>query len=276
VPVVVVSGRLSERALGRYRLAAPLFRSALKNVAAFGMQTEADARRAVALGAPPERMRVTGSLKASRRPEGAGPPVGGLDARRLLVAASTQPGEEELVLDACRDLWAEHGDLLLLLAPRRPERFSAAERLVAERGIRYERRSSMGAEVSSGAQVLLLDSVGELPRFLPAAWAVFVGGTVAPLGGHNLLEPATFARPVAFGPHTENVAAAAAALIAAGGGEVVRNAGDLERFWRRILADRRAADEMGLRARRVAEEGAGAIERTWELLAPYLGAERCA
>lgn len=274
VPVVVVSGRLSERALGRYRLAAPLFRAALANVAAFGMQSEADAARVIELGAPSERVRVTGSLKASRRPENRS--AGKLGERRVLVAASTQPGEEEVVLDACRELWDEFGDLLLLLAPRRPERFADAERLLAERRIRYERRSAMQTEVSADTQALLLDSLGELPRLLPGARAVFVGGTIAPLGGHNLLEPATFARPVAFGPHTENVAEAAAALIEAGGGEMVRDAGDLQRLWRRLLADRAAADEMGLRAQRVAERGAGALERTWELLAPHLEAKRCA
>jgi 3-deoxy-D-manno-octulosonic-acid transferase len=274
VPVVVVSGRLSEPALRRYRLVAPLFRAALSNVAAFGMQTDGDAARVVSLGVAGERVRVTGSLKASRRPENVEPPVGEIAARPLLVAASTQPGEEELVLDACRNLWAAHPDLLVLIAPRRPERFAGVARLVAERGIRYERRSSMGGAVRGETQVLVLDSVGELTRFFPAARAVFVGGTVAPLGGHNILEPATHARPVAFGPHTENVAGAAAALIASGGGEVVRNAADLERFWRRMLDDRPAAEETGLRARRAAEEGAAVIERTWELLAPFLGADR--
>ncbi len=273
-PVVVVSGRLSERSLRRYGWARPLFRAAVQSVAAFGMQTPADAERIMALGAPAERVRVTGSLKASRRPPAAPAtaPLNGLTGRPLLVAASTQPGEEEFVLGACGDLWGLCPDILLLLAPRRPERFSAVEQVVRRAGVRYQRRSAREANVDGETQVVLLDTVGELTQFLPFARAVFVGGTVAPLGGHNVLEPAVYGKPVAFGPNTENVADAARALIEQGGGALVREPADLAAVWRRLLLDPERAEAMGARARAVADAWADALEQTWNLLAPYVGA----
>jgi 3-deoxy-D-manno-octulosonic-acid transferase len=188
----------------------------------------------------------------------------------VFVAASTQPGEEELVLDAAADWWADAAAPLLVIAPRRPERFDSVARLVEERGLRYQRLSAMH-DLGQTTQVLVLDTLGDLVRFLPAARAVFVGGTIAPIGGHNVLEPAACAKPVAFGPHTENVAAAAAALLARGGAERVHSAADLARFWSGCLADRPGAERMGEKAREVACASPDVLERTWEIIAPFLG-----
>jgi len=271
--IAVVSGRLSARALQRYRWAGPLFPSALAKIDAFGMQTSADAERIIGLGAPPERVHVTGSLKASALPPAPPPPpLEGLDARRVLVAASTQPGEEEFVLQAFAALQRVYRDALLIVAPRRPERFDAVAALVAATGRPWRRRSAPGGAVGPEVQIVVLDSLGELVRFLPPAWAVFVGGTVAPLGGHNVLEPASYGRPVAFGPHTENVADAAAALCAAGGAEVVHTPGELAEYWDGLLARRAAADAAGQRARAAAAVRADALEHTWAMLAPLLEA----
>ncbi|MEO8604322.1 MAG: glycosyltransferase N-terminal domain-containing protein [bacterium] len=269
----IVSGRVSARSAERYRWAGPLFRAALGGVQAFGMQTEADAERIVGLGAPAARVRVTGSLKAARllMPD-TPPPLAGLEARRVLLAASTQPGEEEFVLQAFAALGRVYRDALLILAPRRPERFEAVAELLAAAGLRWARRSALADAVPDETQVLLLDSLGEVTQFLPAAWVAFVGGTVAPgIGGHNVLEPAVASRPVAFGPHTDNVAAAAAALCAAGAAEVVRTPGELAEYWDGLLARREAADAAGARGRSVALARAESLERTWELVAPLLG-----
>jgi 3-deoxy-D-manno-octulosonic-acid transferase len=274
-PVAMVSGRLSARALARYRWAGPLFPAALAHVSAFAMQTGADAERIIALGAAPERVRVTGSLKASTAPAAAAPPpLDGLAQRRVLVAASTQPGEEEFVLRAFAALQPLYRDTLLILAPRRPERFDAVAGLAATSGLPWQRRSALAGAVGSDVAVLVLDTLGELVRFFPAAWAVFVGGTVAPLGGHNVLEPAAHGRPVAFGPHTANVAAAAAALCAAGGGAVVHTPAELAEHWVGLLALRAAADAAGARARAALTASADALERTWEMVMPLL--EECA
>ena len=274
-PAAIVSGRLSARTAERARWAGPLFPAALAEVAAFGMQSAADAERIIALGAAPARVRVTGSLKAARQASGlAPPPLGGLDGRRVLLAASTHAGEEALVLQACATLTRVYRDALLILAPRRPERFAVVAELLAAGGVRWARRSALQGDVPADVQVLLLDSVGEVARFLPAAWVAFVGGTLnESVGGHNVLEPATYGRPTAFGPHTANVAAAAAALRAADAAEVVRTPGELAQYWDGLLARREAADAAGARGRAVATARAGALERTWELIAPLLGVE---
>lgn len=268
-PVALVSGRLSARALARYRWAGSLFRAALAHVAAFAMQSEADAERIIALGAAPDRVRVTGSLKAAAVPDAVPPPLAGLDGRRVVVAASTQPGEETFVLQAFVLLQRVYRDALLILAPRRPERFDAVAQLASETGLLSARRSQLAGDVPADVRVVVLDTLGELVRFLPSAWAVFVGGTVAPLGGHNVLEPATYGKAVAFGPHTQNVAAAAAALCATGGAVVVHTPAELAEHWDRLLADRATADAVGARAR-AAIAGGDALERTWAMLAPLL------
>jgi 3-deoxy-D-manno-octulosonic-acid transferase len=269
-PVALVSGRLSARALARYRWAGPLFPAALAHVAAFAMQSEADAERIIALGAAPSRVRVTGSLKTAASTDAPPPPLGGLDGRRVVVAASTQPGEEAFVLQAFAALQRVYRDALLILAPRRPERFDEVAQLVAETGLPSARRTQLAGDVPAQVRIVVLDTLGELVRFLPSAWAVFVGGTVAPLGGHNVLEPATFGKAVAFGPHTQNVAAAAASLCATGGGVIVHTPAELAEHWDRLLADRAAADAAGARAR-AAVAGGEALERTWAAVAPLLG-----
>jgi 3-deoxy-D-manno-octulosonic-acid transferase len=270
--LIVASGRISERSQRGYRWVAPLVRTALGYVDRFGMQTDADATRILALGAPAERVQVTGSLKAVAGGEDGGPPpLAGIDTRPLLVAASTQPGEEELVLAACAQLWRRHPRAILLIAPRRPERFDEVEACVARAGVRYQRRNQVRGPLGKDTQVLLLDSVGELIRFLPFATAVFVGGTLAPLGGHNVLEPARFGKPVAFGPSLDNVAEAARELCRQQGAVLVHGHADLARHWGQCLDDRAFAAAMGACARAVAAAGSAVLEQTWALIAPYLG-----
>ena len=272
-PVVMVSGRVSHRSERGYRWAGPLIRTALRSVSRFGMQTASDAQRIISLGAPKERVFVTGNLKGGRRaPSGNTPALAGLDDRPVLIAASTQPGEEEFVLAACEPLWKVEARLLLVIAPRRPERFGAVTDLVARSGLRYERRSAMHDRVAPETQVLILDTVGELLHLFSASSAVFVGGTIAPMGGHNVLEPAAYGKPVAFGPSTANVAGAAEELCRAGGAVRVRESLDLQRFWEQALIEPDKACEMGARAGGVvAEMHANVVERTWAIVEPYLG-----
>jgi len=269
-PIAIVSGRLSARALEQYRWGGPLFPAALAQVTAFGMQTSEDAERIIALGAPAARVRITGSLKASQALAVLPPPLTGMEGRRVLIAASTQPGEEEFVLQAFAALRHVYRDALLVLAPRRPERFDQVADLVAKAGFASARRSALDGAVGADLQVLVLDTLGELVRFYSVAWAVFVGGTVAPLGGHNVREPAAYGRPVAFGPHTENVADAAAALCSTGGGAVVETPAGLLQWWDGLLAYRSAADAAGERARTAAARG-NTLDATWAMLEPLLG-----
>jgi 3-deoxy-D-manno-octulosonic-acid transferase len=272
VPSLIVSGRISVRAAARYAWVRWLTRAALSQVAAFAMQTDADAARIVALGAPAERVQVLGSLKFAREAASGMETAQAQETRALgnrrpvLVAASTHPGEEQLVLDACAGLWTAHPALLLVIAPRRPERFEEVERLLAQTGLRYARRSQLGGPVADATQVLLLDTLGELPNLLPAARAVFVGGTVAPIGGHNVLEPAVFGKPVAFGPHTANVSVAAEALLAGAAATRVHDASALGAEWRRLLTQPEVAAQMGARGRAVVAAHAVVAQRTFALL----------
>ncbi|MBI4515268.1 MAG: 3-deoxy-D-manno-octulosonic acid transferase [Deltaproteobacteria bacterium] len=274
VPAVVVSGRVSERAAARYAWVRPIVRASLRRVAAFAMQTEADAARIIALGAPSERVRVVGSLKYARGVPAAVPDglrqLDGLARRPVLIAASTQPGEEQFVLNACGAVWAAHPDCLLVLAPRRPERFDEVEQLLVQAGVRHQRRSRLGRCVQPQTQVLLIDSVGELPGLLSLASSVFVGGTVAPLGGHNVLEPAAAGVAVCFGPHTENVAEAAAALLCRGGGTLTREARELGAAWVRALAEPEAARARGRQALAVVQARSAVVAETLALVEAVL------
>lgn len=280
VPVALVSGCVSARSAARYARIRPLVRAALSRVGAFAMQTEADAARIVSLGANPQRVAVTGNLKFARGLPRLGtargkalPDTGG---RPVLVAASTHPGEEALVLGACAGLWAAHPDLLLVVAPRRPERFDEVEALLRGGAASHERRSRIGGEapaVRAETRVLLLDSIGELLDLLPSARGVFVGGTIAPVGGHNVLEPALFSKPAAFGPETANVAEAAESLLAAGAAVRVHDAAELAAHWGRILAEPETASAMGAAAAAVLASQVEVIERTFAVVEGCLARE---
>ena len=154
----------------------------------------------------------------------------------------------------------------IVIAPRRPERFDEIDQLLARSGVSYERRTRLGASVAEATQVLLLDTIGELPNVLAAATAVFVGGTVAAVGGHNVLEPAISGKPVAFGPHTANVRAAAEALLESGGAVCVHNAAELAAEWRGLLAQPAHARQRGARGRAVVAARAAVAARTAELV----------
>ena len=269
VPAVMVSGRLSERAFRRYRRCRWLFAPALATVRWFCVQSRDTARRLVELGAPPERVVVTGSLKATTF----APPVGALTLEALgvtdhpvLVAGSTHPGEEEAIIDAWPHVISGAVDALLVIAPRRPERFDEVGALLARRGVSFIRRSALprGANGGwpAGVSVLLLDTLGELAGLYPGARAAFVGGTLAPVGGHNLLEPAASGVPVLFGPSLENVRAEALKLVGGGGGLRVRDAEELGKSLGELFADAERANEMGRCARATVEESEGPLVAT--------------
>ncbi len=260
VPVVLVSGRISERAAARYARIPKLMRAMLGFVDLCLMQSAVDAERICALGADPRKVRVLGNLKFARQAStvvaqpGENALARWLAQQPLFVAASTHPGEEELVLQAMARIWPTYPRARLLLAPRRPERFKAVAGLLQHWGMAAVRRSEF-CEPTEDLRVVLLDTLGELPNYLSCATGVFVGGTFDPrVGGHNVLEPALFGKPVAFGPHTEHVAEAAKQLLAARAGERVHGEEDLAAHWMRLLRQPEVAKEMGLRGREVVAE----------------------
>ncbi|HEY2386654.1 MAG TPA: 3-deoxy-D-manno-octulosonic acid transferase [Candidatus Binatia bacterium] len=270
IPAIMVSGRMSERAFRRYERWRALFAPALAAVRVFCVQSLESARRLVALGAPPARVVVTGSLKTTSR-EGTvdGPSLAalGAGAAPVLVAASTHPGEEDAVLGAFVRVRRVAPDARLVLAPRRPERFDEVAALLRVRGLAFVRRSEMGkAAWSAAAPILLLDTLGELASLYAGALASFVGGTLAPVGGHNVLEPAAAGVAVAFGPHTENAADAATRLLAAGGARRVPDAEGLAAALEEWFVSPAAARAMGARGREAVATGDGALAVTMAVI----------
>lgn len=264
VPVVLLSARVSERAFGRYRRVRAALAPVLPAIRFFGAQSEIDAERFRALGADPARIAVTGSLKedraaaeASVRLTGSGP---------VWVAGSTHRGEEAACIAVFRRLRERRPDLRLVLAPRHLERLPEVERLL---GDDFVRRSSLGEEWSGSPGILLVNTLGELAGLYGLGAVAFVGGTLEPIGGHNLREPARAGVPVLFGPHVDSVRAEARALEASQGGLRVADADELESALAALLADevRRAA--MAAAARTTFPFGEVA-RRSIEAIEPWL------
>jgi 3-deoxy-D-manno-octulosonic-acid transferase len=266
----VVSGRLSDRSLPRYRRAGPLVRRVLRALSAIGARSAADAERFVELGAPRERVEVTGDLKLDPPGEPPAPAPALADVLGdvpLVVAGSTHAGEEEAALAALDAARAAGLRAALALAPRHPERFDDVARLVLARGGRLRRRSRLGPERLADGEVLLLDSIGELAGLYAASAVAFVGGTLVPVGGHSPVEPAQAGRAPLLGPHTENAREAAALLLEADGAVRVEGGDALAAAVVQALRDPARESARGARAAAALAPHRGATERTLALLA---------
>jgi 3-deoxy-D-manno-octulosonic-acid transferase len=208
--VAVVNARVSDRSLPGYLRIRKLLRRVMQNVQLFLAQSEEDARRLIRMGAPTERVQVSGNLKFEVKPPLRPPIAAVLAAMKreetgpLLVAGSTLDGEEAMLLEMFRQVVARYPNAVLLLAPRHPERFDAVASLLASSGLRYKRRSQWKEETPIAGSVFLLDSIGELASLYEFADVAFVGGSLVSRGGHNVLEAAQFGTPILVGPHTEN------------------------------------------------------------------------
>jgi tetraacyldisaccharide 4'-kinase len=282
--LAIVNGRISDRAFPRYLPWRWFFRGVLSAADAILTQTDAMGERFLALGALPERTRTGGNFKYDfeARAAAAGSPVPALLERarpgKVWIAASTMPpagprgrpgdvDEDDAAIAAFQELAARHPGLLLILAPRKPERFDAAAGKLEAAGIRHLRRSRLGgSETLALPAVLLLDSIGELSGLFAVADAVFMGGTLARRGGHNILEPAFFGRPVIAGPHMENFQAIADEFRAAGAYVEIGDADALAGAVARLLEAPELAREIGQRARLAAEARRGATARAVTLV----------
>ncbi len=275
IPVAVLNARISDRSYGRMKRAGRLYRRFLLDpLGRLGAQSPQDEERLLSLGAGRERTSMTGNLKFDT-PEPA--PVAGLEDalrdlagnRPILIAGSTMPGEEPIVLDAFERLERE---ALLVLAPRHPERFDEVWREVEERPLSAIRRSRMDATGGTAPRpaappgIVLLDSLGELASIYRLASAAFIGGTLVPTGGHNPIEAARFGVSVIVGPSMENFRRIARDFEAAGALTVVRDGQALIRAWRQVLDRPDDAAERGARGLELVDRNRGAVERSVELL----------
>lgn len=287
VPTVLVNGRLSTRSFARQQWAPvrSFYRMTLQTLSLCLMQSDRDVDRIVALGAEVSRVRWTGNIKfdqpAPAVAEGGTirAHLGLQDTEQLFVAGSTHAGEEETLVECYRALVVRCPSAVLLLAPRHIERAESVEMMVRMRGFAVQRRSTIGrAGVvhPTGPRVIVLDSRGELAGIYREAVVAFVGGTLVPIGGHNLLEPAQWAKPVLFGRYTDHCAEIADLLIQAGGGCRVLHAEDLTGQVMTLFTDDKERERMGRLARQVVEQNQGAVQRTLEaidrLLTPQQGA----
>jgi 3-deoxy-D-manno-octulosonic-acid transferase len=269
VPVVVVSGRISERSFPRYRRLGPVFRRTFAQLAAVGARSGLDAERFAALGVARDRISVTGDLKLE--PPAALPALASdlehvLGGAPFWVAASTRAGEEEAVAAAHAEAQKAGLPSALVLAPRHLGHIEDLELTLLARGLGVRRRSRAGRAPLVPGEVLVLDTLGELPAVFARARFAFVGGTLAPTGGHNVLEPAYAGRAVLFGPHVEKVREASALLLECGGAQGVAHAGELARAVVEWLRDPEGVAERGATALRTLARHRGATERSLALV----------
>ena len=270
IPVVMINGRVSDKSFARYRLARRWLRRVFADYTLMGMQSETDRKRIEAIGADPQKVTVFGNLKydfvtATRPVEKT---LAGLVQgwNNVWIAASTMPGEEELVLQAFGELRKAYTDLKLVVAPRHAARFDEVEALIKRSGVPVLRRTRLGP--SPEGEVLLLDTIGELAGLFQYATVVFMGGSLVAKGGHNILEPARYRKPIVFGPHMQNFRDMAKLFLDAEAAIQIQSANELAPAIAKILAHPDAALELGRNAVAVVEQNAGATDRVLRFLQP--------
>jgi 3-deoxy-D-manno-octulosonic-acid transferase len=280
VPLVLASARLSAKSVARYRRFSALFRNLFTENVVIAAQTSEDAARFAAIGARRERTHIVGNVKFDIAIDPAAIAAAKefkeqLSGERLVwVAGSTHAGEEEQMLDAHAILCTEFPSALLILAPRHPNRFDAVAALLTRRGCRFVRRSA-GAAIAPDAQILLADTVGELVMFYASAEAAFVGGSLAPIGGHNLLEPAALGVPVLAGPSEFNAPDIAALLSREGALHRAAGAPELAAALCRLFGDPAERQRVGALARAAVELNRGSVARLLRLVGPLATAADC-
>jgi 3-deoxy-D-manno-octulosonic-acid transferase len=280
VPLVLASARISSRSVGRYLRFGSLFRAALSRGTVIAAQGERDAERFRALGTDPERTHVTGNIKFDFSvPHDIGERAAALSAmyaqgRPVWVAGSTHTGEDEQVLEAHRIARGSQPRALLVLAPRHPTRFNEVADRLERAGVRFVRRSlragsGVGAAIAN-AEVLLLDSLGELLDFYAAADVAFVGGSLVPIGGHNLLEPAALGLPVLTGPYNSNSEEVARLLLERGAAEIVHDGSELGARVAVLLSNSAERARIGERGKACVAANRGALSNLLGLVEPLL------
>lgn len=286
VPTILVNGRLSSRSFQNYRLIRGFMARVLSTLSLCLVQSDRDWQRMVQLGAPLKQVHRTGNMKfdqemnvdlnstVSIKPGS----IGLAPGEELIVAGSTHAEEEDAILKCYEQVCREYPTVVLLLAPRHIERANQVEESIKAYGMKVVRRSQIQnqndwAQSPGGPRVIILDSLGELASVYCWAWVAFVGGTLVPVGGHNLLEPAGWGKPVFFGPFTDHCAETARLLLQGGGGAQVQNWEELAAFFLESFRNRAWATQMGRSAREVIHEHQGVVQRNLSFIAEVLEPE---
>ena len=266
----IINARMTDRGFSRYLRARGLFERILRSVDLICTQSEEDRDRFIGMGAPPDRVETIGNLKfdaleieeldAEEMRREFGLPTG----RRMIVGGSTREGEEEILLDAFLTLRRSFDDLLLILAPRHLTRMGELEALLRARGVTWIRRSRIGRDQTWNADVVVLDTLGELARLYAVGDVAFVGGSFLPVGGHSPMEPAAAGVPVLFGPHMEQEGAQL--LLDANAACSVSDGEALCQVLARLLADPEERGRRGRAGRDAVRSARGGTRRTVELL----------
>lgn len=275
IPLMIVNGRLSERSVRGYRRFPGFIGATLSRVSIIATQTEEDAKRFLAIGAPADTVHPCGNIKfdleisenLARRGHAERNRLFGL--RRTLLAASTHEGEEQQLLQVFAHLLPRHPDLLLILVPRHPERFPRVASLCRDAGfstVLYTEQRPCSPE----DQVFLLDQMGKLKLFYPASDVAFVGGSLVPVGGHNVLEAAAAGIPVIFGPYVHNFAEICLGLSRAGGALRCEDLQGVAASADALLSDDRRREEVGRCGYGFVTANRGAVDRVAALIEPYL------
>jgi 3-deoxy-D-manno-octulosonic-acid transferase len=281
VKTVMINGRISARSYPRYRLIRPFFRRVLADVDRFCMQSDESARLLIDLGAEPSRVTVTGSLKFDSL-EMPVPFAHGKarervlrffrvpSSRVVLMAGSTMRGEEATILRAFARLKISAPGALLVLAPRHPERFGEVFETARASGLATVRRSDLPIDAEPRADIVVLDTIGELAQLYQLATIAFVGGSLLDHGGHNILEPAVFGKPVVFGPYMQNFKEIAEAFVSNGAAVQVQSERELEETLLALVTDPVRRARLGAAARALVEANRGAKDKTLAVLAELL------
>lgn len=272
IPVVVLNGRISPSSFKGYMKIRPFFVRILNKVTVFCMQTEEDKRRLIELGIKADKIKVTGNMKFDNYDDSGLLPKGELMKRwnisgrePVIVAGSTHPGEESILLKNFRKIEERFPKALLIIVPRHPERAKEIETLMREEGYSYLKRTEMNNS-QIDEKILLVDTIGELLQIYALADVVFVGGSLIPKGGHNPLEPASLAKPIITGPHTFNFAEIMDILKKNNAIIKIKNGEQLGKVLRELLSNPREREQYGINARRVIQSYQGASRKNLEVI----------
>lgn len=282
IPAMIVSGRISNNSFRKYFFFRFFFKKVLSDISFFCMQTPTDAARIISIGTPHDKVTVTGNIKFDQQAPAITPQEQTrmfeelkIDSRqKIFIAGSTHRGEEKIVMAVYKALKKKFSDLVLILAPRHPERFDEVETMLRQSGMPFIRKTVLEtAAPPISANVILLDTIGELAKIYSIGTIVFIGGSLVPVGGHNVLEPALFSRPVIFGKFMGNFAEIANILLSKNGAIQVADKDEFIEKAMPLLEDPNLCRQIGGAAFEVIRKNSGAVAKSMKIIEAMIAAK---